>query len=43
MHHLKDVVFTFIMMLIFSSSTVSIKDYSTSYMVHSITLAFFKL
>ena len=41
MHHSKDLVFTFIMMLIFSRCTVSINNYSTLYMVHSIPLAFF--
>ena len=41
MHHSKDLVFTFIMVLIFSHSTVSINIYSTLYMVHSIPLAFF--
>ena len=39
MHHSKDLVFTFIMMLIFSC-TVLINNYSTLYMVHSIPLAF---
>ena len=43
MHHSKDLVFTFIMMLIFSSCTVSIYDYSILYMVHSKPLAFFIL
>ena len=41
MHHSNDQVFTFIMMLIFSRCTVSINNYSTLYMVHSIPLAFF--
>ena len=41
MHHSKDLVFTFIMVLIFSRSTVSINNYSILYMVHSIPLAFF--
>ena len=41
MHHSKDVVFTFIMMLIFSRCTVSINNYSALYMVHSIPLAVF--
>ena len=41
MHHSKDLVFTFIMMLIFSRCIVSINNYSTLYMVHSIPLAFF--
>ena len=43
MHHSKDLVFTFIMMLIFSRCTVSINNYSTLYMVHSIPLAFFHI
>ena len=41
MHHSKVLVFTFIMMLIFSRCTVSINNYSTLYMVQSIPLAFF--
>ena len=41
MHHSKDLVFTFIMVLIFSSCTVSVNNYSTLYMVHSIPLTFF--
>ena len=41
MHHSKDLVFTFIMMLIFSRCTVLINNYNTLYMVHSIPLAFF--
>ena len=41
MHHSKDLVFNFIMMLIFSRCTISINNYSTLYMVHSIPLAFF--
>ena len=41
MHHSKDLVFTFIMMLIYSHCTVSINNYSMLYMVHSIPLAFF--
>ena len=43
MHHSKDLVFTFIMMLIFSHNTVSINSNSTLHMVHSIPLAFFIL
>ena len=43
MHHLKDLVFTFIMMLILSSCIVSINNTSTLYMVHSIPLAFFHI
>ena len=43
MHHSKDLVFTFIMMLIFSRSTVSFDNYSIYYMVHSIPLAFFHI
>ena len=41
MHHSKDQVFTFIMMLIVSRCALSINNYSTLYMVHSIPLAFF--
>ena len=41
MHHSKDLVFTFIMMLILSHCTVSFNNYSTLHMVHSIQLAFF--
>ena len=41
MHHSKDLVFTFIMMLMFSQCTVSINNYSILYIVHSILLAFF--
>ena len=41
MHHSKDLVFIFIMMLIFSGYTVAIDNYSTLYMVHSIPQAFF--
>ena len=41
MHHSKDQVFSFIMMLIFSRCTFSFNDYSTLYMAHSIPLAFF--
>ena len=40
MHHSKDLVFTFIMMLIDSRCTVSLGNYSMLYMVHSIPLAF---
>ena len=43
MHHSKDLVFTFIMILIFSRCTVSINNYSALYMVHSIPLAFFHI
>ena len=43
MHHLKDLVFTFIMVLIFSCFTVSFDNYSTLHMVHSIPLAFFHI
>ena len=43
MHHSKDLVFTFIMMLILSRCTVKIIYYSTLYMVHSIPLAFFHI
>ena len=40
MHHSKDLVFTFMVMLMVSRCTVSINSYSTLYMVHSIPLAF---
>ena len=43
MHQTKDLDFTFITMLIFSLCTVSINNYSTLYMVHSIPLAFFHI
>ena len=43
MHHSKDQVFTFIMMLICSRCTVSFHNYSTLHMVHSIPLAFFHI
>ena len=43
MHHSKDQVYTFIMMLIFSRCIVSINNYSMLYMVHSIPLAFLEL
>ena len=43
MHHSNDQVFTFIMMLIFYRCTVSIDNYSTLDMVHSIPLAFFHI
>ena len=43
MHHSKDLVFTFIMMLMFSQCTVSINNYSILYIVHSIPLAFFHI
>ena len=41
MHHLNEQVLTFIMMLVFSRCTVSVNNYSTIYMVHSIPLAYF--
>ena len=41
MHHSKEDVYTFIMMLIFSRCTVSFNNYSTLYMVLSIPLACF--
>ena len=40
MYHSKDLVFTFIIMLIFSRCTVPVNNYSMLYMVHSIPLAF---
>ena len=43
MHHSKELDFTFIIMLIFSRCTVSINNYSTLYMAHSIPLAYFIL
>ena len=43
MHHSKDLVFTFIMMLIFSRCTVSFDNYSKLFIVHSIPLAFFHI
>ena len=43
LHHSNHLVFTFIMMLIFSRCTVSINNYSTLYMVYSIPLAFFHI
>ena len=43
MHHSKDLVLTFIMMLIFFRCTVSNNNYSTLYMVHSKPLAFFHI
>ena len=43
MHHSKDPVFTFIMMLVLSSCIASIDNYSTLYLVHSIPLAFFHI
>ena len=43
LHQSKDLVFTYIMMLIFSRYTVSINNYSTLCMVHSIPLAFFHI
>ena len=39
MHHSNERVFTFIMMLIFSSCTVSFNNYSTLFMAHSNPLA----
>ena len=41
MHHSKEQVFTFIMMLIFSRCTVSFNNYDTLYMALSIPLDFF--
>ena len=41
MHHLKEGVFTFIMMLICFRCTVSFNNYSTLNMDHSIPLACF--
>ena len=41
MQHLKELVFTFIVMLIFSRCTVSFKNYSTLYKAYSILLACF--
>ena len=41
MHHSKDLVFTFMMMLILSRCIVIFNNYSTLHMVHSIPLAFF--
>ena len=43
MHHSKDLVFFFIMMLMFSQCTVSINNYSILYIVHPIPLAFFHI
>ena len=43
MHHSKDLVFTFIMMLILSRCTVSVNNNSNLYMVHSIPLALFHI
>ena len=43
MHHSKDAVFNFVMVLIFSRSTVSVNNYSMLYMVHSIPLTFFHI
>ena len=40
MHHSKELVFTFIMMLVFSRCTVSLKI-TARYMAHSIILACF--
>ena len=36
MHNLKELAFTFLMMLVFSRCTVSYNNHSTSYTVHSI-------
>ena len=36
MQHLKDLTFTFVMMLIFSGCTVSLNNYSILYIAHSI-------
>ena len=41
MHHSKEEVYTFIMMLNFYRCTVSFNNYSTLYMVHSMPLACF--
>ena len=41
MQHSKELVSTFIMMLIFSRCTVSFNSYNTLYMAHSIPLACF--
>ena len=41
MHHLQELAFTFIMMLILSRCTVSFNNYNTLYMAHSIPLAYF--
>ena len=41
MRHLNEQALTFIMMLVFSRCTVSLINYSTIYMVHSILLACF--
>ena len=41
MHNLKELAFTFIMMLIFSRCTVSLNNYSTLYMAYLIPLACF--
>ena len=43
MHHSKDQMFTVIMTLICTRCNVSIDNYSTLYMVHSIPLAFFHI
>ena len=43
MHHSKELAFTFMMVLIFSRSTVSVNNYSMLYMVHSIPLTFFHI
>ena len=41
MHHLNEQALTFIMVLVFSRCTVSLNNYSTIYMVHSIPVACF--
>ena len=41
MHRLNEQALAFIMMLVFSRCTVSLNNYSTIYMVHSIPLACF--
>ena len=41
MHHLNEQALAFIMMLVVSRCTVSLNNYSTIYMVHSIPLACF--
>ena len=43
MHHSKDLVFTYVMMLFFSRCNASINIYSTLYTVHSIPLAFYHI
>ena len=41
MHHSKELAFTFIMMLLFSSCIVLLNNYSTLYMAHSLPLVCF--